>query len=259
MSHKLKVLHFGGQCPWHLWVIKQARKAADTINGTLEVVDVMNNPETALRYNLFFPFMTIINDKYRLPSPIPSDELIKISSDGIVSKTTVPHIQRPKGRAKKVEPLLSNNIQDTCPLCINHSEGCRAKFEWAEKIKDKVQKGILGFIAYKDNETAAVVEFLTSTLVPYPLPEKRSTIAFITCLYSLEDEHDYRGQVLDHLIKYLQALNYFKLQVIAGRRSAYPNGPMAFFIPYGFKELGELDKVVLKGGIEDLILMERRL
>ena len=261
MGHEFKILHFGGQCPWHLWMIKQAREAANTINSTLEVVDVTNNPEIALEYNLFFPFMTIINDKFHLPSPITSEQLIRICREGVVSQPTISHIKRPEARAKKVEPLTTTNIQDSCSFCISQfrSGGCRAKFEWAEKIKNKVPKGILGFIAYEDNKTVAVVEFLPSIIIPYPLPEKHSTIAFITCIYSLENEHDYRGQVLDHLIGYLPALNYSNLQVIAGRRSAYPNGPVAFFTSYGFKELCELGKVILKEGTEDLVLMERRL
>lgn len=261
MRHKFIVLHFGGQCPWHSWMIKQAQKAADVINGTLEVIDVMNHPEAALHYRQYFPFMTVINDSLRLPSPISSDELVEIAGEGLISKSTVQHIQRRKAWTNKIEPLFETNIQDTCSLCINKSdsEGCRAKYEWANKLKNKVQKGILGFIAYKDNKTVAVAEFLPSALIPYPIPVKQPTIAFITCIYSLEDEHDYREQVLDHLIKYLPQLNFAKLQVIAGRRSAYPNGPVSFFSSSGFKELCKLDKVVLREGEEDLILMERKL
>ncbi len=107
-----------------------------------------------------------------------------------------------------------------------------------------------------------VVEFLPATVIPYPLPKKEPAIAFITCIYSLSDGFDqgegpdYRGQVLDHLLGYLSKQAYRKVQVIAGRRTPYPNGPVPFFLSHGFKELTELDRVVLTVGREELVLME---
>ena len=65
-------LHCSSQCPWHHWTREQAEKAAGELNYTFEVVDVSESPEQARRYRMFYPFMTIIDGKIRLPSPSPS-------------------------------------------------------------------------------------------------------------------------------------------------------------------------------------------
>lgn len=261
MSHRFLVLHFGGQCPWHLWMIEQAKRAATQVDGTVEVVDVMKKPEIAGRYRLFFPFMTVINDKVRLPSPIPATGLVKIAREGVAANPTILQAANPEEQAEKVEPLTVENIVDTCPLCIPSSEtrGCQVKQAWASMLKDKVQEGVLGFITYEVEKAVGVVEFLPAPLVPYPLPKKESTIAFITCIYSLKDGLDYRGQVLDHLIDYLPNQGYKKLQVITGRQAPYPNGPTSFFLSHSFRVLDEVDSIVLKEGEEELVLMEKEL
>lgn len=267
MNHRFLVLHFGGQCPWHVWAIEQVRRAAAQVGGVVQVMNVSDRPELAARYRLFFPFMTIVDETLRLPSPTTADQLVGLVRDGV---TTHPAVFQPSGpelQAERVEPLTVENIGDTCPLCVPSSQaaGCQAKQRWAAMIKDKVQQGTLGFIAYQGAQAVGVVEYLPATAIPYPLPNKESTIAFITCIYSPSDGFgtdqgggpDYRGQVLHHLLGYLPALGYEKVQVIAGRRTPYPNGPTSFFLSHGFKELSELDKVILKVGEDELVLMER--
>jgi len=262
MSHRFLVLHFSGQCPWHSWIIEQARDAATQLDGTVEVIDVMTRPEIAHRYRLFFPNITVIDDTVRLAWPTPADRLVKIAREGIAAKPTILQAPSPQARTEKVEPLTVENIVDTCPLCIPSSEtrGCQVKQAWASMLKDKVQEGVLGFIAYEGEKAVGVVEFLPAPLVPYPLPEKEPTIAFITCIYPFEEDGlDYRGQVLDHLIDYLPHQGYKKLQVIAGRRTPYPNGPISFFLSHRFGVSDEVDSIVLKEGEEELVLMERQL
>jgi hypothetical protein len=270
MSHEFLVLHFGGQCPWHLWVIEQAKSAATHVGGTVEVIDVTHKPEMAARYRLFFPFMTIINETVRLPSPTSASRLIGIAREGLTAQPTVLQISGPETQAEKVAPLTVENIADTFPLCVpsTESQGCIAKRAWAYMLKDKVRKGILGFIAYDEQGKAvSAVEFLPANLIPYPLPEKDPSLAVITCIYSPPNGlgtdqaggSDYRSQVLKHLMEYLSAHGYGKLQVIAGRRTPYPNGPVPSFIAHGFRELGEIDRVVLTEGAEELVLMEKEL
>lgn len=126
-------------------------------------------------------------------------------------------------------------------------------------FKDKVREGVLGLTAYERGKAVGVVEFLPAHLVPYPLPEKEPTTAFILCIYSLEDGLDYRGQVLDNLIDYLPNRGYKKLQVIASRRTPFPNGPTSFFLSHSFRVSGEVDSIVLEEGEEELVQMEREL
>jgi hypothetical protein len=269
MSHTFLVFHFGGQCPWHLWMIEQVRKAATEVGGIVEVTDVSDKPELAARYRLFFPFMTVIDDVIRLPSPTPAERLVSIVKEGVSGKPTKFQPSGPEKSVKRVVPLTAENISDTCPLCIpsNQVAGRQAKQAWASVIREKARGGILGFAAYKGRRAVGIVEFLPITVIPYPLPKKESTIYFITCIYSLSDnlgtdqgeKPDYRGQVLNHLLGYLRTQGCTKVQVIAGCRTPFPNGPIQFFLSHGFKELIELDKVVLAEGREELVLMEKEI
>ncbi|MFX0096028.1 MAG: hypothetical protein ACFFBD_30090, partial [Candidatus Hodarchaeota archaeon] len=80
------------------------------------------------------------------------------------------------------------------------------------------------------------------------------------CIYSIENaDLDYREQVLNCLIVYLSNQGYEKIQVIAGRRTAYPNGPTPLFIANGFREVSVIDKIALKLGMEELVLLEKKL
>ena len=63
--------------------------------------------------------------------------------------------------------------------------------------------------------------------------------------------------MLEHLIEYLKAQGYKKVQVIAGRRTAYPNGPVSLFFENGFIEVAEIDSIILKTRKEELVLMEK--
>lgn len=267
MSHNFLVLHFGGQCPWHIWTIEQVKKAAAEVGGVVEVCDVSDKSELAAKYRLFYPFMTVIDETIRLPSPTSAERLVKVVNEGVLSEPTIFQPIGTEKRARRVMPLMAENIHDTCLLCVagEQAEGCQAKHAWASTIKDSVREGILGFVAYQGGRAVGVVEFLPSTMVSYPLPEKDAGIAFITCIYSNSidsgseqgEESDYRGQVLEHLLNYLGGQGIRKVQVIAGRRTPYPNGPVPFFLSHGFRELSELDKVILTEGQEELVLMEK--
>ncbi len=266
MSHKLRKIHLlflhnGGQCPWHLWMIEQVREAASKLNGTVRIVDITQKPKIAAKYQVFFPLMTVLNDELRIPAPISANELIRIATEGVTEGQTILKPFKPPGTVKKVSPLTVENIIDTCRLCnYDTVQAHRAKQEWAAKTKGAIHDEFLGFAAYEGKKLVGVVEFLPASLVPYPLPETSPAIAFITCIYSIEESKlDYRGQVLEHLIEYLKTQGYKKVQVIAGRRTAYPNGPVSLFFGKGFKEVAEIDSIILKMRKEELVLMEKGL
>ena len=242
MSHQLLVLHFGMQRPWQPWVAEQAREAAKRLGGRVDIVDVSQRSDLAEHYRLFFPFVTVINGIAQLPSPTRAEELVRIAVDGFTPPPLTPILIQTEARIETIKPLIAANIGDTCHLCIRPEEnrGCLSKASWAYHISRHVQGGILGFAAYHDDRAVGVVEFLPSELVPYPIPEKSPVVAFITCLYSLENGSDYRGQVLEYLVDHLQGTAYHELHIIAGRHTPYPNGPEAFFHPYGFNSMCEL-------------------
>jgi len=259
MVHHFLVLHFGVQCPWQPWVAEQARKAAKCLSGRADVVDVTRRLDLATRYHLFFPFITIIDEIIRLPSPTRAEELAQIAVEGFIPPPLTPVLHQPEARAVSVMSLTATNIVNTCRLCIPPEEGrgCLSKVAWVTRITRRVPGNVIGFIAYHNDQVVGAVEFLPTALVPYPLPEKAPEIAFITCLYSLENGSDYRGQVLESLVEYLQETACREVQVITGKRTPYPNGPEDFFAQFGFQTVCGLGNVTLREGEDELILLRK--
>ncbi|NMC13100.1 MAG: hypothetical protein GYA34_09490 [Chloroflexi bacterium] len=257
-----QVLHFGDQCPWRLWVVEQAKRAAAESGGIWEALDISSRPELAARHGIFFPTVTVIDNEIRIPSPTPASRLLQIIDD---QKPNAPFDEKPQadeGRAEKVIPLTADNISDTCRLCIPPSEsgGCQAKQAWARSISPKIPDGFLGFAACQGEEIVGAVEYLPSLLIPYPIPEKSPSIAFITCIYSQEDKGDvldYRSQALAYLLGYLPTRGFCFVQVVAGLHTAYPNGPKQFFTDRGFEEINTLGTFILGESEETLVLMEK--
>lgn len=257
----LLFLHYDGQCPWHLWMKEQVENAAGELGCKVEIVDLTRNPEAAERHRVFLPFMTIIRDEIRTPGPVPARELVRMAREGMESGKTVLKPLKPEGRAQTVSPLTVENVCDTCRLCnYDTAEACEAKLQWARLVEEASGNEIMGFISYEGDEPVGAIEFVPAPLVPYPLPEKTPATAFITCVYSREDDVlDYRGQVLEHLIGHLPALGYERVRVISGRRTAYPNGPTPLFVRHGFTEVLEVGRAIFSMGEEEQVLMERDL
>ncbi len=103
------------------------------------------------------------------------------------------------------------------------------------------------------------MEFLPASHVPYTLPRKDPSIAFITCIYPIETDIDCTTPVLERPVHYLEAQSYGKAQVVAGRRTPYPYGLAGSFRENGSRELMELDCIGVAEATEELILMEKEL
>ena len=259
MPHHFLLLHFGAQCPWQPWVAEQAREAAQRLNGEADIVDVTRRHDLAAHHRLFFHFMTVIDETIRIPSPVPAEGLVRIAVEGFLSPPLSPVLRQPEARTGIIRPLTASNLIDTCHLCIPPEErrGCQAKAAWAARITSHMDGGILGFSACHSGQIVGVVEFLPLALIPYPLPVEAPEAAFITCLYSLENGADYRGQILERLMEHLRGTNYGEVYVIAGKRTPYPNGPAAFFNQYGFQPVNELGRVTLREGEDELVLLRK--
>jgi hypothetical protein len=256
-SHQLLLLHFGVQCPWQPWVVEQARQAASELGSKLQIVNVSEQPELAARYRLFYPFMIVVDETLRLPSPTPASKLVDIVTQGLDTPPLALLHSSLVAEAETIKPLTVDNFTDVCVLCIplDNLQACQAKANWARGVASQVPEGFLGFAAYHAGNTVGAVEVLPVKLVPYPLSAKTPDIAFITCLYSQENGMDFRGQLLECLMKRLPEKGYRELYVVAGRRLPYPNGPVDFFVRYGFEPIEELDRIVVSEGEDTLVLL----
>jgi hypothetical protein len=195
----------------------------------------------------------------RLPSPTRAEELVRIAVEGYIPLPLAPVHQLPEARSGTAMSLTSTNLANTCRLCIPPKEGCGclSKAAWVTRITRRVPGNVLGFIAYHNDQVVGAVEFLPAVLVPYPIPEKAPGVAFITCLYSLENGSAYRGQVLESLVEYLQETACWEVQVITGKRTPYPSEPENFFTQFGFQTVCGLGNVTLEEGEDELILLRK--
>jgi len=262
MKHHFLVLHFGAQCPWYRWVIDQANQAAQELGAEVAVKDVMDHPELAEKHRMFSPFMTIIDGNIRIPGPMGTEALIRMVKESPERKPTSPEPHGERTGPHLIHGLTPDNVKATIPLCIADVRPIAdsEKVLWAEEMLRRSGCSLLGFIAFQGDKAKGVVEYLPANLVPYPLPRKDPTIAFITCIYPTEPDVDYKSPVLKRLLAHLREEGYKELQVVAGRRTPYPNGPVPFFRRHGFVELGEVDQWCLgELGEEELILMRREL
>jgi hypothetical protein len=260
-KHSFLFLYFGGQCPWHLWAKKQAEKAARKLGGNFVEKEITDNPGLAQKYRMFFPFMTVIDGKIRVPSPVKAETLIEMTKNPKQSKPPTPVKWGRKTKCLLIESLTPRNIKLCVPLCIAKTRpiGDRAKRNWADNIVLKTESPSLGFIAFEEEKARGAVEYLPSKLVPYPLPRKSRSIAFITCIYPTEPDFDYKSDLLHKLLFHLKEQDYRQVQVVAGENIPFPNGPASFFEKHGFVQLKKLDRINLIEGEETLILMKKDL
>jgi hypothetical protein len=258
------VLHFGAQCPWYQWVIEQATQASAEVGGSVDVIDVTDDFAVAHKYRLFSPFMTVINDAIRVPAPIAAKQLVALTRNRPAIQPAANGSWGSQKRPERIERLQVDNLRDICPLCLTLDDeerqaSCSAKQHWLAQLATPGEA--LGLVAYEGGQAVGAVEYLPASRIPYPVRGKEPDKAFLTCLYSTPhsattDGFDCRGYLLEELVRYLEG-RYQAVQVIAGRRTAYPNGPSGLFAAYGFRELEPLDEVDWVTGHDEWVLMER--
>jgi hypothetical protein len=259
-AHRQFVLvHFGRQCAWFDYMHRQAEQAAHSLGATLEVYDVYAKPETATQYNLWFPFMLVVDDRVRIASPMSQQEILEtLQADTFpMAPVMCPGQNR---YTHDVKPLLVGNLEDAERLCLSGAElSASPKHYWMQKFAGALASGVFGFASYECGRLAAAVEYLPSTMVPYPLSTKHPEHAFITCVYPFGQTEDFRAEVLTHLCEWLSANRFSGVSIAAGRSSTYPNGPASFLSQLGFDEVGLVDDVVMKVGRDYTVLMHKSL
>ncbi len=258
MEHSLVVLHCGLQCPWHDWVVSQAKEAADRLQIVLEVIDIWRDRAAGEHHRVFCPFLLVIDGTLRVSSPFSADQLEAFARSGAPQAQAEPVAPRERGVPEKISPLTPHNLIDSARVC-----GCRAgcqemvaKQGWYLQVAEETGDETIGLIGYDGEQAVCHAEFVPALLSPFPLPDKSSQTAVIQCLYNLEQGPDYRDALLGATVDYLIGRGFRRIHVVVGRRSPTPNGPASFYAEAGFREIAEVDRVLVRRGWETLVLME---
>lgn len=256
MTQEVLYLYFGKQCPG-FYMGLQARRAADLLGYAYRELDISERPDLAEQYNLFCTGTIIIDDfqlhypgkpeqiveSYKTRSPLPGEQVYKALPYDDVDET---------------RPLTTETAGLAFRLCLPSltDELVCCKQEWLEGYPQARQ--FAGLIGFKDGKPVGFVEVLPETAIPYPLGEKRSDRAFITCLYSPNEwglEYDYRPSLLKNLTLELKNRGYSGLSVVGGVETPYPNGPEPVLRSSGFERLKLMGKELLRHKWEEAWLL----
>ena len=227
--YKIDFYYWGSMCPISNEIIKTLSVYNDIFDIGLH--DITNDFTAAKELNIFFPFLTVVNNEKRYYAPI-TEAFLQSLTKGIMPIETPYKITM--GRIEKsvnIEPITKNNYT-LASQCTGRSDcqGCDKKISMYQDIPDDV----IGFMNTDGDTLLGGVEYIPSLLVPYDIP-KGKDIAFITCVYLSDEDFDYKSAPLRALEEYLQK-RYKKVVVISDEEGTFPNGDSEFFRKNGYRD-----------------------
>lgn len=208
----------------------------------LQLFDITTDHEAARQYQVFSPTMVIVNDKYRWHGPFSKELIVSMLEDEPIEPRAFVVEQSAEEVRGELAPIDVDSVLMTCAPCMNSEDSnfCRGKAEWIGERLKETGMADLGFVHIVDGRCVGGAEFLPSTHVPYPIPDKRRDNAFLTCSYVSDDKRDFRGYPLDALMKSLRERGFKTLSTVASTDGVFPNGPVQWFERRGFVDKGFL-------------------
>lgn len=238
----MKFLYFGYQCPHNAYLLARIKTVAWQEHAALHLFDITNDEEAARQHRVFSPTMVIVNDRYRWHGPFSKELIVSMLEDEPVEPRTFTVDQSDEEVRGELVPIDAKSVLKTCVSCMSSEDPnfCRGKAEWVgERLRETGMPDI-GLLHFVDGRCAGGAEFLPSTSVPYPIPDKRKDNAFLTCSYVSDEKKDYRGYPLDALARRLRDRGFRTLSTVASTDVVFPNGPVKWFERRGFADKGLL-------------------
>ncbi|MCL0059700.1 hypothetical protein M1O20_04345 [Dehalococcoidia bacterium] len=142
----------------------------------------------------------------------------------------------------KLVPITAETVEQSCEPCFGTDEKhlCSGKRDWVTMMLARAKSEHLGFLHFYKGKCVGGAEFLPSDLIPYPIPGKAESVAFLTCVFLSDENKDYKSYPLEALIEHLRARAFKNLLAIASEDVVFPNGPLWWFLAQGFVDKGKL-------------------
>ncbi|MBN1678236.1 MAG: hypothetical protein JW880_06825 [Candidatus Thermoplasmatota archaeon] len=242
MPLNLKFFYLANQCPHNCYLLARVKTIAWRERIPLHLFDIWNDPATCEKYRIFSPTMLIVNDKYRLHGPFTAERVIAMLSDEGVEPREYSVRQGDDVVRGELAPITPESVLETAATCAGADDAglCMGKSEWVQEVLRTTGLKHLGYTHAHDGKCVGGAEFLPSTLVPYPIPDKRESNAFLTCSYLSDERKDYKTHPLERLSQDLKTWGFDTLSVAASKDVVFPNGPMSWFEKKGFTDKGTL-------------------
>ena len=242
MPQTIRFFYFGNQCPHNAYLLPRIKTIAWREGAMLHLYDLTEDEHVCAEYNIFSPVMLIVNDRYRWQGPFSREDVLAMLND----EDLAPRLEQVRVGTDTVigdlVPITPDSILSTCEPCLRSDDVgiCRGKADWVRTTLEEIGMDSLGYLHRVDGACVGGAEFLPSTKVPYPIPDKRKANAFLTCSYRSDETHDYRAHPLNALIDDLRNGGFDTLSVVSSDRLSFPNGPSSWFLDRGFVDRGIL-------------------
>ncbi len=259
MPNSLRFIYFGYQCPHNAYLLARIKTLAWKESVPLHINDISEDPGLCERYRIFSPTTLIVNDMDRLLGPFTNEEVLALLYDEDMPAEEGVPMQSDAVVRGTLEPITPESVLSTCAACLrsNDSGLCRGKAEWTRAMLGRSNANHLGYLHFMEGRCVGGAEYLPSIDVPYPIPDKRATNAFLTCSFRSDGDADYRTYPLDRLREELPGLGFDTLSVVSSTRTRFPNGPVEWFEGKGFEARETLAHEDLHD--TDLVYMQLRL
>lgn len=248
---KVLYLHYAAQCHGCQNMGSQAKEVAKLLDRDFAMIDIVQEPAYAAKYNVHFPGVIVIDDFQTIFPGTPTEIIKSYHLKGPLPGQHT-YTQLPLEKPDTFCPLLEK-FNDACSVCIPNpsSLGVAEKKRWFSTLE-----GASGLVAYKHALPVAAVEWVPATIAPYPqIPQEEHAI-FITCLYNSPlAPKDYRLALLQETFSQIRKQGFQKLYIIAGADTPYPNGPVPFLHHAGFEMEAMVGTVLLRHKWEDTYLL----
>lgn len=227
---RIDFYYWGMQCPISGETIKLLKGYKDKVQITLH--DIAYDIKLAEEQKMFFPFLMVVDQKYRYRNPITKASFESLlQGQQIVEKPYV--MENPENIYQgDIIPLTRENISLVAAGCTmtDCKDSCNKKGDFLAKYCD----GVFGFINVKNGKVLGGVEYVPSLNVPYSIPKDRDT-AFLTCVYHSSPDNDFKSAPLKALESYLKR-KYNRLLAVTDERGNFPNGNLEWFLSQGYKD-----------------------
>lgn len=220
------------QCPLHHELLQLLKEYSDRLPIT--TYDIAKQPELAVKMQLYFPMLLVVNHEKRYYAPF-GRSFLETLCQGILPEQ------------KPYRPIQGNELQDhnctwitenTITTACECTGGCcESSINKKKAFYKQIKQEMIGcMIQDEEGRLLGGAEYVPSIIVPYDIPKAKDT-AFLTCVYKSDEIYDYKSAPLMELESYL-SLIYESVCVISDEVGNFPNGDLRFFLNHGYQDTG---------------------